>query len=76
MLRVREGETVEIHLTNAPDAGVTHSIDLHAVTGPGGFALFNGSVGANAGANAFQANLGETIRILGSSRRAPRRRSW
>jgi len=36
MLRVREGDTVEINLSNAPDAGVTHSIDLHAVTGPGG----------------------------------------
>src|SRR5205823_6073729 len=36
MLRVREGDTVEIGLHNAADAGVTHSIDLHAVTGPGG----------------------------------------
>src|SRR6476661_5802067 len=36
MLRVREGDTVEIQLSNAADAGVTHSIDLHAVTGPGG----------------------------------------
>ena len=36
MLRVLEGDTVEIDLHNAPDAGVTHSIDLHAVTGPGG----------------------------------------
>jgi nitrite reductase (NO-forming) len=36
MLRVREGDTVEIDLKNAADAGVTHSIDLHAVTGPGG----------------------------------------
>jgi nitrite reductase (NO-forming) len=36
MLRVREGDTVEINLSNALDSGVTHSIDLHAVTGPGG----------------------------------------
>jgi nitrite reductase (NO-forming) len=36
MLRVREGDTVEIDLSNAADAGMTHSIDLHAVTGPGG----------------------------------------
>jgi nitrite reductase (NO-forming) len=36
MLRVREGDTVEIDLGNAADAGVTHSIDLHAVIGPGG----------------------------------------
>ncbi len=157
MLRVREGDTVEINLGNALDSGVTHSIDLHAVTGPGGgatltqvmpgenasftfkalnpgvyvyhcatpmvshhiasgmyglivvepkdglpkvdrelylmegdfylqgqrgdeglrafdlnkmlderpdYVLFNGSVGANAGANAFQASVGETIRIF------------
>jgi nitrite reductase (NO-forming) len=35
-LRVREGDTVELHLTNPADAKMTHSIDLHAVTGPGG----------------------------------------
>ena len=33
---VQEGDTVEIDLSNAADAGVTHSIDLHAVNGPGG----------------------------------------
>src|SRR5919199_299534 len=157
MLRVREGDTVEMNLRNAGDAGVTHSIDLHAVTGPGGgaavtqvrpgedgsftfkalnpgvyvyhcatpmvahhiasgmyglivvepreglprvdkelylmegdfylqgqrgdeglrafdlnkmlderpdYVLFNGSVGANTGANAFQARIGETMRIF------------
>ena len=36
MLRVRQGDTVELTLKNAPDSKVTHSIDLHAVTGPGG----------------------------------------
>ena len=35
-LRVREGDTITLHLTNAPDSTVAHSIDLHAVTGPGG----------------------------------------
>jgi nitrite reductase (NO-forming) len=157
MLRVREGDTVEINLGNAANSGVTHSIDLHAVTGPGGgaavtqvapgetssftfkalnpgvyvyhcatpmvphhiasgmyglivvepkdglpkvdreyylmqgdfylqgqrgaeglrafdlnkmlderpdYVLFNGSVGANTGANAFQAKVGETLRIF------------
>jgi nitrite reductase (NO-forming) len=157
MLRVREGDTVEIDIGNAADAGVTHSIDLHAVTGPGGgaavtqiapgdnasftfkalnpgvyvyhcatpmvahhiasgmyglivvepasglpavdreiylmegdfylqgqrgdqglrafdmnkmldekpdYVLFNGGVGANTGANAFQARVGETVRIF------------
>lgn len=36
MLRVRQGDTVEITLKNPADSGVTHSIDLHAVMGPGG----------------------------------------
>lgn len=36
MLRVRQGDTVELTLKNAPDSKVSHSIDLHAVTGPGG----------------------------------------
>ncbi|HWG86020.1 MAG TPA: copper-containing nitrite reductase [Deinococcales bacterium] len=39
MLRVREGDTVEVNLSNAPDSLVAHSIDLHAVTGPGGGAV-------------------------------------
>jgi nitrite reductase (NO-forming) len=36
MLRVREGDTVELTLTNREDSTVPHSIDLHAVNGPGG----------------------------------------
>jgi nitrite reductase (NO-forming) len=36
MLRVREGDTVQITLHNAPSDIVAHSIDLHAVSGPGG----------------------------------------
>ncbi|MEM3087397.1 MAG: copper-containing nitrite reductase [Halobacteria archaeon] len=39
MLRVREGDTVEFHLKNAADSTQPHSIDLHAVTGPGGGAV-------------------------------------
>ena len=33
MLRVREGDTVELTLANARDSKMIHSIDLHAVTG-------------------------------------------
>ena len=47
-LRVRVGDTVEVRLTNARDAMTKHSIDLHAVTGPGG------------GAQATQVAAGET----------------
>ena len=36
MLRVREGDTVELSLTNDPTSLHPHNIDLHAVTGPGG----------------------------------------
>ena len=36
MLRVREGDTVELTLTNDPSSLHDHNIDLHAVTGPGG----------------------------------------
>jgi len=40
MLRVRVGDTVELHLKNDLSSGFLHSIDLHAVTGPGGGAVF------------------------------------
>ncbi|WP_242822365.1 copper-containing nitrite reductase [Thermaerobacter marianensis] len=39
MLRVRVGDTVELHLKNSPKSGQIHSIDLHAVNGPGGGAV-------------------------------------
>jgi nitrite reductase (NO-forming) len=40
MIRVRQGDAVELTLRNAPDFGLTHSIDLHAVLGPGGGATY------------------------------------
>jgi nitrite reductase (NO-forming) len=36
MIRVREGDTVELHLKNLASNKLPHNIDLHAVTGPGG----------------------------------------
>jgi nitrite reductase (NO-forming) len=36
MLRIREGDTVELTLTNDPSSLHHHNIDLHAVTGQGG----------------------------------------
>ena len=47
MLRVRIGDTVDIHLKNAADSSMIHSVDFHAVTGPGG------------GAAALQVNPGD-----------------
>lgn len=38
-LRVRVGDTVEVTLKNAPDSVMMHSVDFHAVTGPGGGAV-------------------------------------
>ena len=39
MLRVRQGDTVELTLSNDAKSQNVHSIDLHAVTGPGGGAV-------------------------------------
>ncbi|MEX2355438.1 MAG: copper-containing nitrite reductase [Thermaerobacterales bacterium] len=36
MIRVREGDTVELTLRNAENSRMAHNIDLHAVNGPGG----------------------------------------
>lgn len=36
LIRVRVGDTVELHLKNDAAASVPHNIDLHAVMGPGG----------------------------------------
>ncbi len=38
--RVRVGDTVEVHLKNDPSSMMPHSVDFHAVTGPGGGAVF------------------------------------
>jgi nitrite reductase (NO-forming) len=35
-IRVREGDTIQLTLKNSPDSTFPHSVDLHAVTGPGG----------------------------------------
>lgn len=39
-IRVRVGDTVTVRLTNAIGSSMVHSIDLHAVTGPGGGAVY------------------------------------
>ena len=41
MLRMRMGDTMELRLTNEIESILPHSIDLHAVTGPGGGAEFS-----------------------------------
>jgi nitrite reductase (NO-forming) len=39
MLRVREGDTVELTLVNPPGTELSHSINVHAAIGPGGGAF-------------------------------------
>lgn len=41
MLHIKEGDTVEISLSNHASSLHEHNIDLHAVTGPGGGAQFS-----------------------------------
>ncbi len=38
-IRVRVGDTVEVSLKNADSSSMVHSVDFHAVTGPGGGAV-------------------------------------
>jgi nitrite reductase (NO-forming) len=35
-IRVRVGDTVDVHLKNSADSSMIHSVDFHAATGPGG----------------------------------------
>lgn len=35
-IRVRQGDTVTVNMANAQDSHMIHSVDFHAVTGPGG----------------------------------------
>jgi nitrite reductase (NO-forming) len=35
-VRVRVGDTVDVHLRNSADSNMVHSVDFHAATGPGG----------------------------------------
>lgn len=36
MIRVREGDTIEVQFSNHPDSKMPHNVDFHAATGPGG----------------------------------------
>ncbi|AQL44005.1 nitrite reductase, copper-containing [Halorientalis sp. IM1011] len=39
MVRVRQGDTVEFTMENAPESGMVHNVDFHAVYGTGGGAV-------------------------------------
>jgi nitrite reductase (NO-forming) len=42
--RVRLGDTVEVHLKNLMNSTMSHSVDFHAATGPGGGAVFSSTM--------------------------------
>ncbi len=64
MIRVRQGDTVVLTLHNAPSSTMTHSIDLHAVTGPGGGAKVMQVPPGGTADHALKAKVGETVRIF------------
>ena len=39
--RIRVGDTIEVHLRNLTNSTMAHSVDFHAVTGPGGGATMS-----------------------------------
>ncbi len=41
IIRVRQGDTVEVTLKNDPGSHMVHSVDFHAALGPGGGAAFS-----------------------------------
>ena len=55
MIRVREGDEVEFHLENSPLCNVPHSIDLHAVSGPGGGAVASQTLPGHSSVFSFKA---------------------
>jgi copper-containing nitrite reductase len=55
MIRVREGDTVEVTLRNDAASHMAHSVDLHAALGPGGGAAFTQAVPGQSKTFTFQA---------------------
>ncbi len=55
MIRVREGDTVELHLKNHASSQFPHNMDLHAVNGPGGGAGDNLAAPGQEGVFSFKA---------------------
>ncbi|GJL56331.1 MAG: copper-containing nitrite reductase [Nitrospirales bacterium] len=55
MMRIRVGDTVELHLKNSKDSKFPHNMDLHAVNGPGGGAGANLAAPGQEGVVSFKA---------------------
>lgn len=54
-IRVRQGDTIEVTLTNSADSKFVHSVDLHSVTGPGGGAVYTQTQPGESNTFTFQA---------------------
>lgn len=54
-IRVRVGDEVEFHLHNSPTSTMAHSIDLHAVIGPGGGAISSQTLPGHTSVFSFKA---------------------
>ena len=57
MIRVRQGDTVEVTLHNDANSHMAHSIDFHAALGPGGGAAFTQAVPGQSKTFTFQATI-------------------
>jgi len=55
-IRIKEGDVVEFHLDNSPICSVPHSIDLHAVSGPGGGAAVSQTLPGHESVFSFKAD--------------------
>ena len=55
MIRVREGDTVEVTLRNDTHSHMVHSVDFHAALGPGGGAAFSQAIPGQSKTFTFQA---------------------
>jgi nitrite reductase (NO-forming) len=54
-IRIRVGDTVEVNLANGADSHMIHSVDFHAVTGPGGGAAVTQAAPGNSKSFVFKA---------------------
>ncbi len=55
MIRVRQGDTVEVTLRNDESSHMVHSVDFHAALGPGGGAAFSQAIPGQSKTFTFQA---------------------
>jgi len=55
MIRVRQGDTVEVTLRNDASSHMAHSVDFHASLGPGGGAAFSQTIPGQSKTFTFQA---------------------